>query len=445
MYEIHSNNDFQLGATLVVKIPETELDEKALYTILFDKPDFILPFHHRIIDGQIELTYEVGTQSKFVYLSGERQPDDYVSLWINVLQPLVDCGDWFMNPYSFVLKLEYLYCNKDSKDIKFVYIPSKKVHSDQDMLRNMVTDIAKHNRILDVEFENKIIWAIQDFNIKKFLEIIKSYGMGDIKQISDERISEPFIQLESRSVQMQKTYEQHVPVLSSIEAQKSDESEIIVDSNNKSDDIVINIKGNKKTDKKQKKKIGLFNFKERKKMSLKKPKDKVSLFGRGNKNGKSKKEERIIQGAAVMFEDFAENVEQHALADNLSLVDFGDDVTQLDINESDVPKLCYVGHENHPKLIVVDIAEGEFFTIGRFDVSIGVKQSDFEFDKKAKAVSRKHAVIKRDAEGYSIEDLSSAAGTIINGKKITPNVSFKLENGIRVSFGHSGADYVWNE
>ena len=45
------------------------------------------------------------------------------------------------------------------------------------------------------------------------------------------------------------------------------------------------------------------------------------------------------------------------------------------------------------------------FTIGRFDANIGKKQSSFEFDKKTRAVSRRHAVIERDTDGYKIIDL----------------------------------------
>ena len=56
MYEIHSSSDFQKGVTLIVKIPESDLDQKALYTISSDKPDFILPFNHKTVDGQVEFT-----------------------------------------------------------------------------------------------------------------------------------------------------------------------------------------------------------------------------------------------------------------------------------------------------------------------------------------------------------------------------------------------------
>lgn len=121
------------------------------------------------------------------------------------------------------------------------------------------------------------------------------------------------------------------------------------------------------------------------------------------------------------------------------------DVTQLEMNESKGTHFRYVGNGGHPNAIDVNIGVNEVFTIGRFDVSVGNKQCDFEFDKKTKAVTRRHAALECGENGYSITDLSSSAGTFINGQKLPPNAPFKLESGSRVSFGHSGADYVWEE
>jgi pSer/pThr/pTyr-binding forkhead associated (FHA) protein len=108
-------------------------------------------------------------------------------------------------------------------------------------------------------------------------------------------------------------------------------------------------------------------------------------------------------------------------------------------------KFRYIGSGKHPKAIDVHIGAGEVFTIGRFDVSANAKQSDFEFDKTTKAVSRRHAGIVRNANAYSLIDLSSAAGTFINGRKLPANMPFELANGCCVSFGYAGADYVWEE
>ena len=108
-------------------------------------------------------------------------------------------------------------------------------------------------------------------------------------------------------------------------------------------------------------------------------------------------------------------------------------------------RLRHIGSVLLPPFIDVTIQKGEVFTVGRFDAAIGRQQSSFEFDKKTKAVSRRHAAIERGAESYSIIDLSSSGGTFVNGQRLPPNTPCELGQGCRVSFGNAGADYVWEE
>ena len=105
--------------------------------------------------------------------------------------------------------------------------------------------------------------------------------------------------------------------------------------------------------------------------------------------------------------------------------------------------LKYTGTADFPVEIKVSIGQGSMFTIGRYDATVGKQQSSFEFDRKTKAVSRRHAVIERDSSGYKIIDLSSSAGTFVNAQKLPPNTPCELLTGNRVSFGNLGADYVW--
>lgn len=108
------------------------------------------------------------------------------------------------------------------------------------------------------------------------------------------------------------------------------------------------------------------------------------------------------------------------------------------------PSLRYTGMEGFPPRIPV-VLRGQDFTIGRVDVALGYAQSDFEFPAETKAVSRRHAAISCDQEGYIIQDLGSKAGTFVNGMKLQPQTLYRLENGYTISFGTAGADYVWEE
>lgn len=75
-------------------------------------------------------------------------------------------------------------------------------------------------------------------------------------------------------------------------------------------------------------------------------------------------------------------------------------------------------------------------TTGTFESAAGLcivgrgKEATFRIDSKD--VSRKHAAIAVEATGVTIEDLSSANGTSVNGQRITARVP--LEDGDKVAF-----------
>ncbi|MDL2234505.1 FHA domain-containing protein, partial [Ruminococcaceae bacterium OttesenSCG-928-L11] len=79
----------------------------------------------------------------------------------------------------------------------------------------------------------------------------------------------------------------------------------------------------------------------------------------------------------------------------------------------------------------------------RFDVRVGMRQNDFEFEKDTKAVSRRHAVIQNTGNGYVVLDLNSKAGTYINKTRILPNQPHPLNVSDTVAFGNAGAEYVF--
>jgi hypothetical protein len=121
-----------------------------------------------------------------------------------------------------------------------------------------------------------------------------------------------------------------------------------------------------------------------------------------------------------------------------------DDKTQINDDTGQFVGLRLVSNQNLPQRIEVRIDIGRTFSIGRFDVAKGVRQSDFEFDKNTKGVSRNHhAVIERTPEGYCVIDTDSSAGTFVNNRKLTSNTPFPIVNGDKVSFGNAGVDYVW--
>lgn len=104
--------------------------------------------------------------------------------------------------------------------------------------------------------------------------------------------------------------------------------------------------------------------------------------------------------------------------------------------------LRLAGIKGLPETILLAIKERPF-TIGRFDIGIGYKQCDFEFDPETIAVSRRHAAIKHSNSEYTIVDLNSSAGTFVNEDKIIPCEHHEIKHGDCISFGNAGANYIF--
>jgi len=124
----------------------------------------------------------------------------------------------------------------------------------------------------------------------------------------------------------------------------------------------------------------------------------------------------------------------------------------IDPSMTDLGDVLEIGSKLHRSSHLYNLPETIFlplqsqpFIIGRFDISIGRKQGDFEFEKNTKAVSRRHAAIERTVRGTIVTDLISRAGTFINGQRISPGEPYLLKDGDHLSFGNAGADYIFEE
>jgi len=377
-YKVESRNDFLTGTYLMINIAEDELDQNALHTIQTDCPDFILPFNYKISNGQVEFIYKVGPLCKLQYFYGDISHPEYIVMWQSLLRPLLECGDWYMNPLSFVLSTNYLYYDKNNKTVTYVYIPSLSACSGYNSFNEMAIEIAKNITVSDPVLENKVLRSI-----------INNFNPGDFLKMLTEHISSP----SARSVE----------------------------NNNHAAEILDEIEDLQITD----------NFMQPSEI----PEKDTSVFKVFGSKNKKKPETKRNGYKNTMPIELPVAIEHNPLEEA--------DVTQETSVMMSGPGLRCIGRTNLPQTIEITIDEGSIFTIGRFDASVGKKQSSFEFDKKTKAVSRRHAVIEREGAAYKITDLSSSAGTFVNDKKLPPNTPHELAAGSKVSFGNLGADYVW--
>lgn len=399
IYEIQTKSDIS-GIKFIVRFPEEDLDQKALYTIQAMPPDFVLPMHYHMVDGCVECIYEVGNRKKLQYSFGTRETREYAEFWQQLLRPLLDCGDWFMKPSSFVLDVRYLYADSSGKTVSYIYIPSRKDCGGPDVLRTMAVSIVGKNPAADPLLE-KDVWKMvaQEFQPKVFLQMLAERARAQVRTAPCDDAPESGPRLKEPS------FSDPSPLPSPLPS-----SDTPVE-----DDIHIKLADE------QAGRGRFFHWGKGPQKSKKTTKDK--------KKGKEKK----VQTLESMQTFSPPPVYEGSSGDE----------TELDPALEGAHFRLTSGLPL-PREIPVMIGPGDVFTIGRFDVSVGRKQSNFEFDPKTKAVSRRHAAIERHGEGgYVIVDLSSRAGTFVNGERLVANVPKKLENGDKVSFGTGGADYIW--
>ncbi len=457
-YEIESKHDLT-GAMLVIRFPLEDLDKKALYTIGNDCPPFLIPFTYRSVDGMAECTYRLGNHSKLQYRFGAHSVPEYVKFWENALRPLLDCEDWFLKPLSFVLDCQWIYADKTG-EVRYLYVPSLADCESLSSLKEMAMELSRQNSVADPALENQVLRAMmQGFQPESFLAMLhtsagKAGAAAPAKPAAAAR-PEPVSPVVPKN-EPPRPQMPPIPAPTPSPAMRQPEKAAPIPAAPRVDDgeIHIDLSGGKRSKQPKEKPVKehkpLFGGKKDKPVKEHKP-----LF-----SSKKEKPREILLGAAENPPAAAYAVPKAPAAPVVSAVpmysgmklevsyeaEAADGATQLDDGAgSGSCCLRLVGNAGLPREIAVDIQPGRAFTIGRFDVTVGQKQSDFEFAKETRAVSRRHAAIERREDGYYLVDLASSAGTFVNGQRLTPNVPQALTGGNRVSFGTGGADYIWTE
>ena len=99
-------------------------------------------------------------------------------------------------------------------------------------------------------------------------------------------------------------------------------------------------------------------------------------------------------------------------------------------------------------IIVQGPGTGHTFTLGTDPVIIGREAPSAKFVIADPAVSRRHAQISRQDDGYMIEDLNSTNGTFINAQRVvgavplTPGDLIELGTAVTLSFDTLDLDNV---
>ena len=451
-YQISETENGLSGKTLVVRFPDKYIDRKALNTIYADPPDFLIPFAYRNVEGEAECLYHLDRRTKLKYDFGEKSPADCVRFWEDILQPLLDCDDWFMNPLSFVLNTEYIYTLK-GHGVSYLYIPSQIPCCTSEELKSMAVELSKANPSKDKNLEIEILrFVMQDFHPKAFLQMLRKSTAN-----SGRTGTEGSGRADNASKNAHRNNAGNAPQDTRPHEMRRDDDGIKMPNSThvEPDNGGISFYEDlfKNPDKKaEKKKRG--KKEEISGISEKKPSFLDRLLGRTDsiaeeppKNAKKSKrttDGEILGGAAKDYAPPRKSAVSKTPVVNVPIQANDDDD---ELTKVGGPHFILSSRANMPFVINVDIAPGQTFKIARGLSDIASQsEQEFYFPKATEGVSRgSHAVISRTEDGYTIEDLNSKAGTFLDRQPLLPNIPQALYNGCQVSFGTGGADYTWWE
>lgn len=416
MVQIQRETSIRAGETIIIRIPDDQIDKNAFLTIQHEKPHFLLPFTTKQVDNEIVMTYTLEKAVKLSFRLGGIDRRNHIDAFIDLLKVLVeDCDDWFMKFNSFVLETDYLY--EAEGNIKLLYVPTITPYSGLSQLNQLVSDLFRACKMNDLNLENRILREMQDFQPAQMLRSLREYGQSAKAPIASPVPPEASALPPVASPAQPKVAAPNAvpptptpaPAAHIVSTPPSDEPKHSGD---------IQIQFTSPTKDKGKKKEG-------------KEKKANSLFGGFGK----KKTPETIEPTPHM---------PNALPSMAPTAGMDSDVTEIVGNETQQARFIYIGTQSHDRCIPLAIGASQVFTIGRVDATVGRKQCDFEFHNKTHAVSRRHAAVERKEDGYYITDLGSSAGTYQNNQRLMAG-SYRIQEGDKISFGNAGADYLFHE
>lgn len=481
-YTMEIINDLVQGSIMSIKIPLEQVDHIALETMTSSPPPFLVPFQQHLVNQEVQLLYSLQSVTPLRYLREQKGAVQYVEFWNQVLLPLTICDDWFMKPFCFLFDVNNIFLNGKTGRVSYFYVPMKQESGSITQLQMLMIELSKIITPQDVGLENRVLRELQSFQLNDFLAMLKEYSSGQLEQNPVATVSPTPVGTAPPVDSVPSTGKgtglkipsfgkvatvppvvpkEFVPPMAAASAPPLPVAECkesvfsfaeIGNQGKKSEQIVPafeNLMGDDfQFEAPVKKTGGLFGKKEPK--PPKAPKQA--------KEGFSFKKEKPVQSAVLggtgnLSEDVSNPFQKPMQTSNSAgfpqdeYAGYNDDdgLTQISMDETPIGSIFLrkVGIATTPQEILLTLEEGVPFLIGRFDVSKGVQQCNFEFPKDTRGVSRRHCVLEKQHGTFSLVDLASKGGTSINGQKLEPNIPHLLQSGDRISFGFSGVDYIF--
>lgn len=397
-------------------------------------PDFLVPVNRLDINGVKIYRYNVGTNIVYKYFNHSFIAADFILLLKNMIRPLMICKDWFIDNGRFYLDPDYVFIDKKTMSVKYVYTFDKTFSCTDDDVKVFITDIVNEVNIIG---NNSIQLDLYKYVLGRNFSLDGIWQL--ITDLEKRNPSDNSFSAENSNSEQMHAFEEpsHVkPVQVTVPAPSAipEEEEIHVDSysndGNLDEDIaemMQNISSDSSKKQQKKKSGGLFD----------------KLFSK--KENKQKTEPQEIRVEQEQLETVSSMPQSQRIEEYFS--DYNDETvfSAFDYSEQNngsasvMLELVSTKLNSMPRRIILDLSKG-YITLGRKSAD-GRSRSDVELPLEAKKISRCHLRIEKNGDSYFAIDLGSANGTALNGEKMMPNRGVKLESDAVIAFANDFALY----
>ena len=434
-----------------------QIDEIAVRVLKQDCPDFLLPIKTISIDGKAEFRYELTDGIRMSYQQQKMSKREFVQLMVSMISPLKNCSDWMLDYHCFYLNPQYIFINAKDRTVHYIYLPVQNMKTSDKEVKDFLINFALSVELQDDrDFILKLLRLLREshtnlFAVLEFLqneiETVKSVGYS---AKTSENLPDRNEGQKERTESEKQDAEVHNNIFDNFsasekparQAQKDTSSPNQFGKSNLEEELMKKFYGEENSEqkinkKRKKKEDEITNDKETKKglfggIIKKKKGDKKELKagadGSQSRGGGIPSAEIVSDSAHLKKSDFKAVRNEPVLSDYTEIA--GEEYEE---NDETVIRMRVENARGYavPENIELDMKKG-YVTVGRYDKS-GYPCADFNFDHSLTFISRNHFRIEPREGGYTIIDLDSKNGTLLNGNELISNIPYDLCSGDAIS------------
>lgn len=447
--------------------PEDCLDEIAVKVIQKDCPDFLIPFRMVSVNEETSLKYKLINTVALEYAEMTLPKALFVQLYLNLLEPFVKGKDWFLDHHNFCVDARYVYVDKHTYDVFYIYVPVMSFRStDEEILEFFRNAFMKIMISDDKDFQVRLFrfFGGGHITLAGLYQLMlgeKGTAASHSQLLQSQR--EPAMQATGQPVSQQFVSSQPIKPVENTRKEEFDnkgekkqqaalkEAEVFMPygGDNGEDEVVQALFGGKKP----KKEKPSAESKKEGKDSVGKRQDEKKHGGFGGLFGGKKKSNAPVQpqgaGSAVeaggqaafsggqqsvpVMNDVSAPVDYAAMYGGNSS---GADETEVFSDDGaavGMPWMELIDFSQPGALQRIDLNFAKpYIIIGR--ASSDEKRPDVVFPGEFKRIGRQHARIERRGNDLFVIDLGSANHTMLNGQVLVPNQPYQLQDGMELAF-----------